>query len=221
MQGVRSHIPVKKIFLLDITFASCYYLLTVGKYIPDLSLFVFPHINRKWMPMFTAGELVVYPAQGVGEIERVNNQQIGGVACELYIVRIRANNITLMVPVANATNVGLRPLIAADEARRIWGSLQSETEKNVHTGQNWNRRFREYSERLKSPDLGVVAEVLRELLLISRQKDLSFGERRLQEQAMSLVTGEIGEVLKLDEHDLRDDLLQRYAPPPVPEAAAC
>ena len=54
------------------------------------------------MPMFTAGELVVYPAQGVGEIERVNNQQIGGVACELYIVRIRANNITLMVPVANA-----------------------------------------------------------------------------------------------------------------------
>ena len=171
--------------------------------------------------MFAINDLVVYPAQGVGQIESIDQQNIGGNACQLYTVRVRANNITLMVPVATAGHVGLRTLITKNEAQRLWKSLLTDTNKTVFAGQNWNRRFREYSERLKSPDLGVVAEVLRELLLISRQKDLSFGERRLQEQAMSLVTGEIGEVLKLDEHALRDDLLQRYAPPPVPEAAAC
>lgn len=163
--------------------------------------------------MFTPDNLVVYPAQGVGRIERIDHKAIGGVACEFYIVRIRANNITLMVPVHKARNVGLRPLITRDEASRILDHLRSDQHQNVFTGQNWNRRFREYSERLKSPDLSVVADVLRELLLIGRGKELSFGERRLLEQAMSLVGGELGEVLHLAPDTLRDELLALYAPP--------
>ena len=168
--------------------------------------------------MFTPDDLVVYPAQGVGKIERINRQNIGGIACEFYIVRIRANNITLMVPVNNAVNVGLRTLTPKDEAQRILQTLRGDTDTPVYTGQNWNRRFREYSERLKSPELAVVTEVLRELLLIGRGKELSFGERRLQEQAMGLVTGELAEVLELSEDSLRGELLERYAPPPQVEA---
>ncbi|MGE9986241.1 CarD family transcriptional regulator [Desulfovibrio sp. SGI.169] len=168
--------------------------------------------------MFTPDELVVYPAQGVGKIERIDRQSVGGIACEFYIVRIRANNITLMVPVNNAVNVGLRTLTPKNEAQRILQSLRGDTDTPVYTGQNWNRRFREYSERLKSPELAVVTEVLRELLLIGRGKELSFGERRLQEQAMGLVTGELAEVLKLSEASLRGELLERYAPPPQAEA---
>ena len=168
--------------------------------------------------MFTPDDLVVYPAQGVGKIERIDRQNIGGIACEFYIVRIRANNITLMVPVNNAVNVGLRTLTPKDEAQRILQTLRGDTDTPVYTGQNWNRRFREYSERLKSPELAVVTEVLRELLLIGRVKELSFGERRLQEQAMGLVTGELAEVLELSEDSLRGELLERYAPPPQVEA---
>lgn len=161
--------------------------------------------------MFTPDKLVVYPAQGVGRIERIDHKDIGGVACEFYIVRIRANNITLMVPVHNAVNVGLRPLVSAGEASRILEALRSDRERAVFTGQNWNRRFREYSERLKSQDLGVVADVLRELLLIGRTKELSFGERRLLEQAMNLVGGELAEVLGLALDELREELLALYA----------
>ena len=168
--------------------------------------------------MFTPDDLVVYPAQGVGKIERIDRQNIGGIACEFYIVRIRANNITLMVPVNYAVNVGLRTLTPKDEAQRILQTLRGDTDTPVYTGQNWNRRFREYSERLKSPELAVVTEVLRELLLIGRGKELSFGERRLQEQAMGLVTGELAEVLELSEDSLRGELLERYAPPPQVEA---
>ena len=170
--------------------------------------------------MFAPDDLVVYPAQGVGKIERIDRQNIGGIACEFYIVRIRANNITLMVPVNNAANVGLRTLTPEADAQGILETLRGDTDKTIYTGQNWNRRFREYSERLKSPDLAVVTEVLRELLLISRSKELSFGERRLQEQAMGLVTGELAEVLHLTEDSLREELLERYAPAPQAEAAA-
>lgn len=163
--------------------------------------------------MFTSEQLVVYPAQGVGQIERIDSQNIGGSACDFYIVRIRANSITLMVPVKNASNVGLRTLVSTKEAEHIWEALRNNPQQTVHTGQNWNRRFREYSEHLKSPDLSIVANVLRELLLIGRTKDLSFGERRLLEQAMSLVTGELGEVLKTEQRDLQSELISLYSPP--------
>lgn len=165
--------------------------------------------------MFSSDNLVVYPAQGVGIIERIDRKEIGGTACDFYIVRIRANNITLMVPVHNADAVGLRALISEDEARIILEQLRGDLEQSVFIGQNWNRRFREYSDRLKSPDLSVVAQVLRELLLIGRGKELSFGERRLLEQAMGLVMGELGEVLSVEPDSLRDDLLSLYTPLPV------
>lgn len=170
--------------------------------------------------MFSVKDLVVYPAQGIGQIEDIAQRTIGGVDCQLYSVRVRANNITLMVPVATASSVGLRMLISRKEAQRLWDSLLSETGRTVFTGQNWNRRFREYSERLKNPDLSVVTEVLRELLLIGRSKELSFGERRLQDQALGLVLGELAEVLGVPFQRLHQDLLDFYAPTPATPARA-
>ncbi len=169
--------------------------------------------------MFSSDHLVVYPAQGVGIIERIDHKEFGGTACDFYVVRIRANNITLMVPVHNAAAVGLRALISKAEAIRILDQLKKDLEQSVFIGQNWNRRFREYSDRLRSSDLAIVAQVLRELLLIGRGKELSFGERRLLEQAMGLVIGELGEVLSVPPETLREELLTFYAPPPLEEAA--
>ena len=170
--------------------------------------------------MFSLQDLVFYPAQGVGTVERIDHKDIGGVACDFYIVRIHASDCTLMVPVNNAAKVGLRPLSSSEEADKILGVLHGSTEESVFIGQNWNRRFREYTDRLKNPDLNVVTSVLRELLLISRTKELSFGERRLQEQAMGLVVGELAAVKKCSEDSLRDELLAHYAPPQAPEEAA-
>lgn len=145
--------------------------------------------------MFSPNQLVVYPAQGVGKVERIERKEIGGACMELYIVRILGNNVTLMVPVATAKNVGLRPLSDKDKAEEVLASLQDRSGFNGHIGQNWNRRYREYSDKLKSGDLADVCHVLKELILISGEKELSFGERRLQEQAMALVTIELACVL--------------------------
>jgi CarD family transcriptional regulator len=153
--------------------------------------------------LFEPGELVVYPAQGVGKVERVEEQKIGGASAEFYVVRILTNNVTLMVPVANADNVGLRSVCSPEKAGNILKSLEDRSDFTGYSGQNWNRRYREYSEKLKSEDLADVAYVLKELLLIGEDKDLSFGERRLLEQAMGLITMELAYSLGEDQEKIR------------------
>ncbi len=153
--------------------------------------------------MFAVGELVVYPAQGVGMVERIEEQEIGGVKTQLYIVRILSNNVTLMVPVSNAENVGLRPVYNQEQGKAILEFLQDRSDFTGYTGQNWNRRYREYSEKLKSSDLKDVAYVLKELYLISKDKELSFGERRLLEQAMSLISMELSYALNVTQSEAK------------------
>ncbi|MDL2268182.1 CarD family transcriptional regulator, partial [Desulfovibrio sp. OttesenSCG-928-G15] len=146
-----------------------------------------------------------------GVIERLERQRIGGQEAEFYIIRIFTNNITVMVPVANAANVGLRTPCTAKEAKAVLKSLQDRSTFTGYSGQNWNRRYREYSERLKSSSLLDVGYVLKELILISAEKELSFGERRLLEQAMGLITSELSCVLKRDADDLKADIEGFYA----------
>lgn len=169
--------------------------------------------------MFSPNQLVVYPAQGVGRVERIERQEIGGVGMELYIVQILGNSVTLMVPVISAKNVGLRALSDASKAQMVIDSLQDRSGFTGYIGQNWNRRYREYSDKLKSGDLADVSNVLKELLLISGEKELSFGERRLMEQAMSLVSIELACVLDRDAEDVKtmiegffEDILQKEDP---------
>ncbi|MDK2920821.1 MAG: CarD family transcriptional regulator [Desulfonauticus sp.] len=153
--------------------------------------------------MFAVGELVVYPAQGVGMVEKIEEQEIGGVKTKLYIVRILSNNVTLMVPVSNAENVGLRSVYSKEQGEAILEFLQDRSDFTGYTGQNWNRRYREYSEKLKSNDLKDVAYVLKELYLISKDKELSFGERRLLEQAMSLISMELSYALNITQSEAK------------------
>ena len=160
--------------------------------------------------MFSIDELVVYPSQGVGKVERIETQEIGGATADFYIVRVISNNVTVMVPVANATNVGLRSVCSAEEGQGILDSLQDRSDFTGYTGQNWNRRYREYSEKLKSGDLNDVAYVLKELFLIGKDKDLSFGERRLLEQAMGLVSMELAFALDKDQEDVKEEITEMF-----------
>ncbi len=162
-------------------------------------------------PVFSVDELVVYPAQGVGKVERIETQEIGGVATELVIVRILSNNVTLMVPVKNAKNVGLRGVYTPEQAEEIRVYMQDRSDFTGYSGQNWNRRYREYSEKLKSSSLRDVAYVLKELILIGKDKELSFGERRLLEQAMGLISLELSFALRQDQADVKKSIEALFA----------
>lgn len=156
--------------------------------------------------MFIQEDLVVYPAQGVGKIESLEKQEIGGLAAEFYIIRIFDSNITVMVPVKNAKNVGLRELCSPTQAKEIFTFLEDRSDFTGYTGQNWNRRHREYTEKLNSAALTDVAQVLKELTLISGEKELSFGEKRLLEQAMTLIATELAFVLKEEPETIKDKI---------------
>jgi CarD family transcriptional regulator len=169
--------------------------------------------------LFSIDQLVVYPAQGVGKVERIEAQEIGGATAEFYIVRILSNNVTLMVPVANAGNVGLRPVCGREEAEAILESLNDRSNFTGYAGQNWNRRYREYSEKLKSGDLADVAYVLKELLLIGQNKELSFGERRLLEQATSLLSLELAFALERSQEDVKAQICEIFADVIKPKVA--
>lgn len=144
-------------------------------------------------------------------MERIERQTIGGAEAEFYIVRILSNNVTLMVPVRNAVNVGLRAVCTAEQGNGIFESLADRSGFTGYTGQNWNRRYREYSEKLKSGELGDVAYVLKELLLIGKDKELSFGERRLLEQAMGLITLELAHALGKKQQEVQTEIEEMFA----------
>ncbi len=130
----------------------------------------------------------------MGRIERVDIQQVCGVQTEFFIVNILTSNITLMVPVKSATSVGLRPLASPAEADDAMAMLKDLSNPPPVVGQNWNRRQREYNERLKQGTLQAVVGIIKELILISGNKELSFGEKRLLEQAMNFASLELAHI---------------------------
>ena len=160
--------------------------------------------------MFTPGQTVVYPAQGVGVIERIETQEMAGVQAEFYIVHILCNDINVLVPVKSAPNTGLRPLSSENDAKRTLEELKDYQNTHVHAGQNWNRRQREYTERLKAGTLDTVSSVLKELILLGAQKELSFGEKRLLEQSMALVSGELSYILEKPEEEIKETINSFY-----------
>jgi len=126
--------------------------------------------------MFKVGDLAVYPAHGVGRIERIEMREIAGSQESFLIIRILENNMIIMVPSSNTSSVGLREIVNSDEVSKIFSILQK-SDKSVDDGQTWNRRYRDYMDKIKSGSVFEIAEVFRDLSTINRVKELSFGEK--------------------------------------------
>ncbi len=146
--------------------------------------------------LFTEGDMAVYPAHGVGVIEAIESQTVAGIDQDFYIMKILDNNMKIMIPTASSDNVGLRAIISKKEADVVLDILRDrETEIGTQT---WNRRYREYMEKIKTGSIHEVAAVLRDLYLLSVDKDLSYGERKMMDTAKSLLVTEISLARKVD-----------------------
>ncbi len=139
--------------------------------------------------MFRLGDLAVYPAHGVGVIEAVEEKEISGRQQTFYIMRILDNNMIIMIPTQNAASVGLRGIIDGQAVAKIYEILAKRERTVEH--QTWNRRYRDYMEKIKTGSLVQVAEVLRDLTLLKLDKDLSFGERKMLDTARNLLIKEL------------------------------
>jgi CarD family transcriptional regulator len=144
---------------------------------------------------FKAGDMAVHPAHGVGEVERLEDRDLGGRKTTCYVIKIKDSGLKVMVPTEAAARVGLRPVMKKKEAQHILEILKA-PEVAVDL-QPWNRRFRAYTEMLKSGLPSEIAKVLRDMYRLKFDKDLSFGERRLLDQARSLLVQELALARKI------------------------
>ncbi|MGE4559301.1 MAG: CarD family transcriptional regulator [Desulfobulbus sp.] len=154
--------------------------------------------------MFSEGDMAVYPAHGVGLIEAIETQTIGGIDQSFYVMRILDNDMTIMIPTANSANVGLRAIISGEEVTKVIDILK---ERDVKiTPQTWNRRYREYMEKIKTGSVFEVAIVLRDLFLLKEDKDLSYGERKMLDTAKSLLVKELSLAKQIDEDNVEKQI---------------
>ena len=150
------------------------------------------------MRQFHAGDLAVYPAHGVGRIEAIESKVINGEKHDFYIMKVLESSMVIMIPTRNVDSVGLRDVIDEDDVPKVYEIMKQKQEVPTEN-QTWNRRYREYMDKIKTGSLFDVAEVFRDLFLLKLTKDLSFGERKLYDTAQVLLVKELSTAKKADE----------------------
>jgi CarD family transcriptional regulator len=157
---------------------------------------------------FKIGQKVVYPNHGIGIIEQIERKQIGANAQPFYTLRLAATNSVVLVPVANAVEVGLRSPISSGECEMLFKALSDDF--SAPPG-DWKDRFKEFSDRMRTGDIFAVAEVLKHLTFLNHQKPLSFREQRMLERARYLVVSELAAVCRQPECNIEPRVEQSLA----------
>jgi CarD family transcriptional regulator len=153
---------------------------------------------------FKVGDVAVYPAHGVGEIKSIESREISGSKYQFYVLQILDNGMKIMVPTKNINAVGLREIISKGEVEAVYEILK---ERDITIdNQTWNRRYREYMDKIKTGSIYEIAEVYRDLMLLKHEKDLSFGERKLLDSARNLLVKELAFAENRDEDEIEIDL---------------
>jgi CarD family transcriptional regulator len=160
------------------------------------------------MASFRIGDKVVYPAHGVAEVEKIEQKNIGGYEQSFYVLRLLDSGMTLMVPTANEEQVGMRCIVEESDADKVFDVLRKK--EKITDGTTWNRRHREYMEKIKTGSVFEVAKVLRDLYVLKGDKELSFGERKMLDTARSLLMLEISLAKNITVNDVEDKFKQIF-----------
>lgn len=154
---------------------------------------------------FQIGDKAVYPAHGVAEVTGIESHEVGGDRQTFYILRILDNGVKVMIPTgAN----GLREIMTPTEVEEVFDVLR---EKEIAVeSTTWNRRYREYKDKIDSGDPKQIAAVLRDLFLLKNDKDLSFGERKMLDTAKALLVKELSIARDMDEDDIEKEFVQIF-----------
>lgn len=145
---------------------------------------------------FRPDDYVVYPAHGVGQIVSIEEQEIAGIALELFVISFEKDKMTLRVPTNKAEEVGMRSLSSPDIVDKAMTTLKGKAKVKRAM---WSRRAQEYEQKINSGDLISIAEVVRDLHRTDDQREQSYSERQLYEAALERLTREVAAVGGLDE----------------------
>lgn len=143
--------------------------------------------------MYSIGDKVVYPMHGAGVIDRVEERHILNETRNYYVLKFQVGGMKVMVPVDNVDKSGLRKIITKAEFERVMESFR-EDEAEIEDSSNWNRRYRENMDKIKSGGVFETAEVVKTLVLREKRKGLSSGEKKMLITAMQILVSELSVV---------------------------
>ena len=149
--------------------------------------------------MFSVGDRVVYPMHGAGVIEAIEEKEILGAWRKYYVMKLPLGEMKVLIPIDSISQVGLRGVIEKDEVSQVFVVLQGE---QPELSTNWNRRYRNHLEKIKSGDIYEVAEVVRNLMLRDREKGLSTGESKMLDTARQILVSELILVQGLEQAEI-------------------
>lgn len=138
--------------------------------------------------MFSIGEKIVYPLHGAGVVEAIEQKEILGKKKKYYVMRVYSGNMTVLIPVDNCEEIGVRQVIDKTEAKKVVEYFKTEP---LYDDDNWNRRQRENMVKLKSGDIYKVLDVLKDLLYRDKLKGLSTSERKALVNARQIILSEL------------------------------
>lgn len=138
--------------------------------------------------MFRIGDFVAHPMHGAGVIDAIVQEKVAGSIQEYYVFKMPVGGLLLKIPVTNSGTIGLRAIITPEEAEELIAALPS---LKVESSANWNKRYQENLQRLKSGDLREVARVVKGLMTRDTRRGLSTGERKMLQTAKRILISEI------------------------------
>lgn len=145
---------------------------------------------------FKAGEYIVYPAHGVGQITGIEEQEIAGYKLELFVISFEKDKMTLRVPVSKIVTVGMRKLSDSPVVKKALETVKGRARIKRTM---WSRRAQEYEAKINSGDLVAIAEVVRDLYRADTQPEQSYSERQLYEAALDRMAREVAAVERISE----------------------
>ena len=148
--------------------------------------------------MFNVGDKIVYPMHGAGTIDSIEEKDILGEKQNYYIIKM-PGEVKVMVPTAKAEEIGVRNIIDKEKAGKVLEILE---ENETEMSNNWNKRYRDNMEKMKSGDIYEVADVVRNLAFKQKEKGLSTGEKKMLNNAKQILISE----LVLAEHASQEDV---------------
>ena len=150
--------------------------------------------------MYQEGDKILYPMHGAGIIKKIEKREILGSVKDYYILHVPCGDMKVMIPVDNCDAIGVRPIVTEEEIQKAIEILRQESTQM--TG-NWNKRYRENMEKIKTGNIELVAEIVRNLTRIDRENRLSAGEKKMLTNVRKILQSEIMLVCNIDETEAR------------------
>ena len=155
--------------------------------------------------MFRIGDKIVHPMHGAGIVDGIVQRKVNGVVRDYYTLKLPIGGMLVMIPTDHCEQIGVRAILSGDEAEQVLDQL---TDVEVEMQSNWNHRYRENMERLKSGNLLEVAKVVKGLAQREGRRGLSNGERKMLHSARQILISEIGLAKSITYKEAEDRLEQ-------------